>query len=760
MKYIIIGYDAVKSIVAHRKLQSLEYQECKEFTAFISGQTQYLELWDLTMTADNEGALICSNTASKKKGIAFDLSSFKGFKNIDKPQDILTIIQKVLRFGIRLFEGQPYSATEKNVENEMSIVWPFSGSNHLGYKIGIDRKPDARRMSKRGDFLLVFDDGDEKKQFVKPTYTVFKKAYERLTAAQPLKHQSKNTEALKTIGVVNLDTHQNLSIDATIGFEKWNFYLTENQKTFVERLVNGPERLEGAAGTGKTLTLILRAIHLIKEKQANNESYNILFITHSISTKNQIINIFAVNYPQVENLFDRTHSKVSLEVTTLQELSINHLGAGITVGEYLDRDAQDSKDYQLMMIHEAYSTALSQDFESYKEFCSARFINFINDVDDEELVEMLQHEIAVSIKGRANEDIEKYRELARFKHSIPVEKEGDLNFLFLVYQKYQDKLTLTGQFDSDDIILTTQGRLNTPIWRRRKELEGYNVTFIDETHLFNFNELAVFHHLNKKAFQNNIIFAVDKSQAIGDKGLSDKVLYDSLGLGDPESNTTQSSKYKTVFRSSPAIVNLAFEVLSSGTTLFTNFENPLDKVQYSFTAEEERKSRPPLYVFKENDAAIIRDAFVRADNLCKELNTKKSKVLIIATSPLLLVAIEKYANGQNKSYELLKNRGDAEVIKAADKSNRYVIGGIDYVGGLEFDTVIVVGVDKNRVPPVVSEESMDSYHFLNYAWHNRMYVAITRAKYILILIGEKSRGPSKLFESSIDKEILILEKGS
>ncbi len=757
MKYLVIGYNAVKSIVSHRKLQSIEYQECKKFVSFIQGNEETVRLWDLVFTRKDEGGYILSKTQYLTKGIVFDLTSFNVFKETKKESEILIVIQKILRFAIRWFEGQPYSSSEINIENDLSLIYPFSSSNHESYIICVDKKPDKKRMARRGDFILVYDYAKTKK-FEKPkSYTIFRKAYNSIKEAA-IDYSVVNKNGLETIEILDLGNNQNLSIDSSIGYEKWQFLLTDNQKVFVEHPVTGPERLEGAAGTGKTLTLILRAIHLINSKIQSNESINILFVTHSIPTKNQIVNIFKANFPDILKYQDRTHSPISIEITTLQELSLNYLGEGISQNEYLDRDAQDSKDYQLMIIEESYESAMSEDFNSYKEYCSEEFVSFMSKVKKEDILEMLQHEIAVSIKGRAGENIEKYRELTRFKHSIPAVNEGDLNFLFLIYRKYQDKLTSTGQFDSDDIILTTLGKLNTPIWRRRKEQEGYDVTFIDETHLFNFNELAVFHHLNKEATKNHIIFAVDKSQAVGDRGLTDTVLYDSLGIEEINENKTQSYKYKTVFRSSPAIVNLAFEVLSSGTTLFTNFENPLNKVEFSFTAEEEKKSQPPHYLFVENDKAIVREAFIRADKICKDLSTKRSKIAIVATSPLLLAEIENFAKSQHKPFELIKNRGDAEAIKSAEKTNRYIVGGIDYIGGLEFEGVIIVGADKNRVPPVISEECLDSYHFLSYAWHNRMYVAITRAKYILVLIGDKSRGPSHLFDSAIDKKILNIEK--
>ena len=93
-------------------------------------------------------------------------------------------------------------------------------------------------------------------------------------------------------------------------------------------------------------------------------------------------------------------------------------------------------------------------------------------------------------------------------------------------------------------------------------------------------------------------------------------------------------------------------------------------------------------------------------------------------------------------------------VKAAERKNRYILAGIDYVGGLEFDGVIITGVDKNRVPPSFAETNYESYHFLNYAWHNRMYVAVTRAKYSVILLGEKSCGTCQLFNNAIENEMV------
>ena len=74
----------------------------------------------------------------------------------------------------------------------------------------------------------------------------------------------------------------------------------------------------------------------------------------------------------------------------------------------------------------------------------------------------------------------------------------------------------------------------------------------------------------------------------------------------------------------------------------------------------------------------------------------------------------------------------------------------------KFDAVIIVGVDKDRVPPQSIDFEGESYHYLNYAWHNRMYVAVTRAKFVVMMLGEKSRGPSKILSTAINNGVLQL----
>lgn len=81
----------------------------------------------------------------------------------------------------------------------------------------------------------------------------------------------------------------------------------------------------------------------------------------------------------------------------------------------------------------------------------------------------------------------------------------------------------------------------------------------------------------------------------------------------------------------------------------------------------------------------------------------------------------------------------------------------EYIGGLEFEGVVLIGVDEGRVPPSRTLDSPDSANFLNYAAHNRLYVAITRARYRVVILTVRERGPSPLLRGALDSGVLLSE---
>lgn len=755
MTYIHITYDAVLEFTSGRMYQSAEYNNGAKICHLLRGNE--VNDWyssRIFFKKGKNGSLFFTKKPDRKRGVCFDMESF----NVEGLSDdvIITIFQKTLKYAVKYFEGLPLASYEKQLPGTyLTLVYPypFVATKEVD-KVCIDRN-SSKLSRKEADFLTVFYFGN--REDVKFSVSNLHKAFEELKniTSQDL-IPSLQTDSNIPLDVLELGT-PDLSIDATIGYDQWMKYVTDNQRKFIKSPVTGAERLEGAAGTGKTLSMILRCIHILKEKEKEDAEYKLIFFTHSLATKERICNIFRVNWPEFDKHLETggQQSAVSIQVTTLQEWSSQHLGtSSIHENSYIDKDAAYSKGIQLLYIEQAYSQVRSEEeWNGYEPILSDKLKRFLEFTPRENLLEMIQQEVAVTIKGRAKESFERYRNIKRPKYGIPVVNDADKNFMFQIFSNYQEELIKVGQYDSDDIILSAIGQIDTPIWRRLRITEGYDACFIDETHLFNLNELSLFHFVNKPSCSNHIVFGIDRSQAVGEWNIDDDELFEQFEFNKDKN---KSEKFSTVFRSSHDITNLAFSILSSGATLFTNFDNPLLYSTSNFTREEEERCEKPLYKMVVNEAKMISEAFEWTDTYVKRHRIPRANVLITCTSDILLHNLKKYAKESNRHFELLVSRSDSETIRKAKDAHKYVIGGIDYVGGLEFDAVVIVGIDGQRVPP--SRESNEAYHFMRYAWHNRLYVAVTRAKYAICMLGIKSSGTSVVVNSAIGKDYIDFEE--
>ena len=63
-------------------------------------------------------------------------------------------------------------------------------------------------------------------------------------------------------GELDLHTTEELEQALTFPWEKWIFFLHPSQRELVERDFNGPARVMGSAGTGKTVVALHRAVRL------------------------------------------------------------------------------------------------------------------------------------------------------------------------------------------------------------------------------------------------------------------------------------------------------------------------------------------------------------------------------------------------------------------------------------------------------------------------------------------------------------------
>lgn len=207
-------------------------------------------------------------------------------------------------------------------------------------------------------------------------------------------------------------------------------------------------------------------------------------------------------------------------------------------------------------------------------------------------------------------------------------------------------------------------------------------------------------------------------------------------------------------------MNLAFTITSSGANLFTNFEDPLLRAHSNMSFEEEKKASPPFYNECSSDEAMIERAFEVADVMRQQMSTSRGEIAIIASTEELFSQLERYATDHGKPVEALKQRGDDELTKRAKSTSRFVLSLPDYVGGLEFDGVVLLGIDHGRVPPLQDSHRAESRAYMTFAAHNKLYVAISRARYRVAILGTKERGPSSILAAAFASGALVRDENA
>ena len=767
MRFIAVERTAAEEMISDRTLQSQDYESGLTLgKVLLSRIPDALLNPKIQVVASQQGIFFLSAIEESADFVIFDLETSGLFSNATPIPESIFYFQKVLRFAIKVWSNLRVSQSERMLSNSKAVLFPYPKSQHSAFRIVIDLAPDITRQAKRpteGRSILVYRSGFDEgggpseeagvtnfRHFLEARRSIRRENKPKAGGPEPLK--------IKSLQITSLDAQKPEHYSGLFqGYERWIALLTHAQKSFVLSSLHAPHRIEGPAGTGKTISLILKAIAALHRAEEQNQPFKALLVTHSEATRRTIQQVIEANDPWGFLQRGSRMSLQALKLSTLHQLCGELLNREISDSEFLDRDAMESKQLQILYISEALASAMKDDYPTHRKFLSTQFNELLEGTESWVLAEMFQHEISIVIKGRADEQLENYRKLPPLKYGLPASTASDRGFVWRVFQRYQQQLQTSAQFDTDDIILTTIGQLATPVWRRRREKEGYDGIFIDETHLFNINELSLFHHLTRSNAVYPIAYSVDRSQAVGDRGWTNELFDEVLSPNPEPRQESVRTEVHSIFRCSPDIVDLAFSVTSSGATLFTNFDDPLKLASSILTGEEERKCSPPLLVTCPTDDQMIENAFKRADRLAEEMGTSRSNVALVAFTTDLFSKAAEYSELHNKPVELLKQRGDIEVVHRAEKSGRFVLSVPEYIGGLEFDGVILIGVDDGRVPPTKTLDSTDSSNFLAYSSHNRLYVAITRARYRLEIMTVKERGPSSLLKPALHGDILKTE---
>jgi len=755
LEYVGISEEAAKQIVMTRELQSVDFANSKELINIVLGQLESVneKVLGVKLLRVKNGCILTTSSekySSEKNTLTIDLSTFDLSKISEAMA--LTAVQKLLRFAIKYWNNLSLNNNEYlPVGSTKAIIFPFPITSGGSYRITIDREPGARRMSRRygGKHLLAYKFGTSEGDGLREDYseTSFAKSVEYLFDRETYNHNANPSTSNRPTSFFQASLADSpIESFSVLGQADPLGQLSDRQLEFVQRDYSEPARIEGPAGSGKTICMVLKCLEGIRSAQANNKEVKFLFICPSQAMVQNVT--YFVNVLSNSTVIQDPNKP--LEIKTLQDVCRSFLKDDIHDSELLDADSSEAKNMQLLHLVTIIEESKKQ-LVGHREFLSDALFNVLNKDEPFHVAELVRHEISVVIKGRCDEEFEKYKLVKRPAYGLAIETENDRRFVFNIFKKYSAILDTLSQFDIDDVAISAISKLDSPIWRRRRAREGYDAIFIDEVHLFNMNELSLIHYLTKDSKQTPISYAIDLSQALGDIAWNDMEFHDSIGMDTSERRTT----LRAVFRCSPPITDLAFSITSHGANLFTNFDNPVSEASYVFNAITDDTT--PKYYLLANNVGILESAFKAAEKIKYLRGLKRHQIAIIFFDRNLLEDAIRYVGENNKPAATLVERGDIQAIKQAERSGCFVLGHADYVGGLEFEAVILIGVDDGRVPNSSSVTSTASRMFQNYIAHNRLYVAVTRARQCVWVLGEQIRGASPVLESAIqNKKIEVI----
>lgn len=762
--YILFEQSAVEFLASRREYQNTEHDEGIAFVDLIRRPRRDVShLGSRLRIKWTEDGVVFIGPKPTKTILTVDLTTcdllkFEG----DSPSDLLVVLQRMFRAAIRIWNHQPFTNVER-VNHSKLVVFPFSYNlnGRDNKRLVIEREPNTPHLLDQGVSypLLAYKYNDDivaPGSEETPDTTVLNRAGEEyICLLSSLSGSGQDVHSTAALPQQQLEDYYTTTPVDSKSFRYKTFQeqydsLTKKQQEVVNSpSCNHPIRIVGPAGTGKTTSMVLRAYRLLTRAEEEGKTKSILFITHSESARYEAEAAFRL-LDHAEK-FLRPSAEQTIEFITL--LSYCKRYRGITDVQTVDEDAADAKEYQLMLIQDAYDAIQKTSYKSCKEFLSGPLRAVLDGTPGAVLVSLLQHEFSIQIKGRADGLREKYQELSSIPNGLPVSPDKafwDKKYIYSIFMEYEKQLKSMSAYDTDDIAIESLMSLNAPIWRRERADYGYDDIFVDEIHLFNLNEQHIFHFLTKAREQTPICFALDYSQAIGDRGdLSGSYLETELSADATEFN------YDYVFRSSEYIVSFCKSLIASGVQLFnTGFRNPYRKRGGDSPLIGDDPGQVPKLIMAENEEKMLQALRTQIDGILKTLQCKNHQIAIVSFDDKYLTkeSIARLKDIIRRPLYYLEGRNIGQ-LKDAQANNAVLITSPYNVNGLEFSAVILLGVDGARVPPSQGVNDVSKNYLIHKAY-NMLYLTVSRAKNAVILLGDKQNGDSECLDHSLSVHTL------
>lgn len=518
--------------------------------------------------------------------------------------------------------------------------------------------------------------------------------------------------------------------------------LSPDQRALVKAdgLEKHPLRIIGPAGSGKTLLMQLLALRQLELAKQKDESCRLLYLVHNEKMVEMVRDRFRA-LSQDQDLASRDRC---IDVLTLSAYGRREMQLGVE--QLIDADAQDAKEFQYETISNVLEDILADplavpaDAVVFSQIARNPALRSV-------FVRLAQGEISTAIKGHGlTQDerryIESERPLSRLHRCL---SEGDRRLMFRVFKEYHRVVFDDYRvLDTDDVAISLLGRLRTPIWELKRRDLGYDFVFVDETQLFNENERRVFPLLtNTKRQHVPVALALDEAQDINGQTISGIA---ALGI----ENATNTSLF-TVHRSTRAITRLAFHVIQRTSDLFGAEFPDFTGLSQSVLEDTHRLARAPSIAEPNPESPSFGRYVVRLIRQMRKENLWR--IGVICYTDQLHEELLSELKTQQLPLVVLDTRGD----RLPTDKPLVALTRPAFVGGQEFEAVLLVGLEEGVVPPKVTGNDAFAVA-LEQQSLREIYLGVTRAQYRLVVVLNRNAAPTGVLADALQSGLLTDER--
>lgn len=523
--------------------------------------------------------------------------------------------------------------------------------------------------------------------------------------------------------------------------------LNREQREFVDRLHDQPARLRGAAGTGKTQSMVVKCLRDLYSDTGGDKTF--AFLTHSSALANTVVRgmLQALDPTELWASLKTSSGQPKLWIGTVYELAQEKLGYEKKGLKPLSLDGIDGREYQRILITQAIEQAVKDPRIVLDHFlhCPDFQERLNNHAKDASLIDELMNEFACVLDLEAikkdTHDAKRYAARgSREPWQMLLPTEAHRCVVLEIHDIYRTLLRTQKMLSMDQMVADFDRYLGTHEWGALRDRDGFDLVFVDEYHYFTRAEAMLLHNLFKMRAHVSgrwpLLMAYDIKQSTNDVAISGGMeKFRNPGVGE-----SVLTELKQVYRSTPQITAFLSDLDAS----FPAMDLEGEYSTYVASSHQEEGDIPSLTVY-DTDLKLVDSVFLQAVRMARDVDGGGSQVAVLCLNEALFEKILGAARVRDK-FVPITTRDDIKELRYA--KGKCVFSMPEFVAGLQFHTVILIhanSVDYNE------DQGMGTRR----RYVSRVYLGASRAARKIMLASSKEQGgPCQLLEVPLANKTL------